>query len=60
MASKVAASVRTVLCKVTPAPKTLSERRAVLRMLKQHGEIDVFKKLHVRRVSSFLVFCMQC
>ena len=42
------ANVRTVIVKVNPTPATLSERRAVLRALKQHGEIQVFKKLHVR------------
>ncbi|KAK4144207.1 uncharacterized protein C8A04DRAFT_28109 [Dichotomopilus funicola] len=40
------ASVRAVLVKVTPAPTTLSERRAVLGVLKKYAEIDVFKKLH--------------
>ncbi|KAK4149236.1 hypothetical protein C8A00DRAFT_38173 [Chaetomidium leptoderma] len=41
-----AAKLRTVLVKVSPAPTTLSERRAILRVLKQHGEVEVFKKLH--------------
>ncbi|KAH6631043.1 hypothetical protein B0J18DRAFT_118707 [Chaetomium sp. MPI-SDFR-AT-0129] len=40
------ASIRAVLVKVTPAPTTLSERRAVLGVLKKYAEIDVFKKLH--------------
>lgn len=42
------AKLRTVLVKVSPAPTTLSERRAILRVLKQRGEVDLFKKLHVR------------
>ncbi|KAL2257435.1 hypothetical protein VTK26DRAFT_176 [Humicola hyalothermophila] len=40
------ANVRTIIVKVRPTPATLSERRAVLRALKRHGEIQVFKKLH--------------
>ncbi|KAK3945910.1 hypothetical protein QBC46DRAFT_62608 [Diplogelasinospora grovesii] len=40
------AKLRSVYLRVKPAPSTLSERRSVLRALKQHGEIEVFKKLH--------------
>ncbi|KAL2017986.1 hypothetical protein VTK56DRAFT_1366 [Thermocarpiscus australiensis] len=46
------ANLRTIYLKVTPAPANLSERRAVLRALKQHGEIEVFKRLN--DPSSFL------
>lgn len=46
--SRVPANLRSLLVKVSPAPATLSERRAILRVLKRHGEVDVFKKLHVR------------
>ncbi|KAL2128119.1 hypothetical protein VTI74DRAFT_9629 [Chaetomium olivicolor] len=38
-------SARTLLVKVTPAPATLPERRAVLQVLKKHGEVEVFKRL---------------
>ena len=37
---------RTLYLRVKPAPSKLSERRAVLRVLKQIGPIDVFKKLY--------------
>lgn len=47
-ASKAMANMRTILVKVSPAPATLSERRAILRILKQRGEVELFKKLHVR------------
>jgi hypothetical protein len=40
---------RTVLLRVTPTPATLTERRAVLGLLKKHGTVEVFKKLRVRR-----------
>ncbi|KAK4038030.1 hypothetical protein C8A01DRAFT_17845 [Parachaetomium inaequale] len=40
------ANMRTVLVKVSPAPTTLSERRAVLGVLKKYAVVDVFKKLH--------------
>jgi hypothetical protein len=46
-ASKAMANLRTVLVKVSPAPATLSERRAILRILKQRGEVDLYKKLQV-------------
>lgn len=46
------ANVRTVYVNVMPAPASLSERRAVLRALKQHGDIEVFQKLNVRPPSS--------
>ncbi|KAK3309068.1 uncharacterized protein B0T15DRAFT_128663 [Chaetomium strumarium] len=39
-------SARTLLVKVSPAPVTLTERRAILQVLKRHGEVEVFKKLH--------------
>ncbi|KAG7288611.1 hypothetical protein NEMBOFW57_004965 [Staphylotrichum longicolle] len=39
------AKVRTVLVKVSPAPSTLSERRAILGVLKQHGDVEFFKRL---------------
>lgn len=42
------AKVRTVLVKVSPAPSTLSERRAILGVLKQHGDVEFFKRLQVR------------
>ncbi|KAK4168896.1 hypothetical protein QBC43DRAFT_200202 [Cladorrhinum sp. PSN259] len=39
------AKLRTIYLKVKPAPATLSERRAVLQMLKQHGEIHMFQRM---------------
>ncbi|KAK3684896.1 hypothetical protein B0T22DRAFT_464421 [Podospora appendiculata] len=53
-AAKVAHPVklRSIYLRVKPAPATLSERRAVLGALKQHGEIEVFKKL--QDASSFI------
>ncbi|KAK3370201.1 hypothetical protein B0H63DRAFT_310512 [Podospora didyma] len=44
--------VRSIYLKVRPAPTSLSERRAVLHALQEHGKIDVFKKL--RDASSFI------
>lgn len=41
-------SVRTIFLAVHPPPATLSERRAVFRVLRQHGAFHVFKKLNVR------------
>ncbi|KAK1754824.1 hypothetical protein QBC47DRAFT_403231 [Echria macrotheca] len=38
-------ALRSIILKVKPAPTSLSERRALLRVLKKHGEIDVFLKL---------------
>lgn len=43
---------RSIYLKVKPAPATFSEQRAVLRMLKQHGDIEVFKRL--QEPSSFI------
>ncbi|KAK3325474.1 hypothetical protein B0H66DRAFT_125215 [Apodospora peruviana] len=37
---------RTMYLRVNPVPASMSERRAVFRALQQHGEIQVFKKLH--------------
>ncbi|KAL2157392.1 hypothetical protein VTH06DRAFT_6211 [Thermothelomyces fergusii] len=45
-ASPAAARLRTILVKVSPAPTTLSERRAVLGVLKKYADVEVFKKLH--------------
>ncbi|KAK3988669.1 hypothetical protein QBC44DRAFT_329091 [Cladorrhinum sp. PSN332] len=39
------ARLRTIYLKVKPAPATLSERRAVLQMLKQHGDVQMFQRL---------------
>ncbi|KAL2264762.1 hypothetical protein VTJ83DRAFT_7272 [Remersonia thermophila] len=44
-AQRAMAHLRTVLVKVSPAPATLSERRAVLHILKKRGQVDMFKKL---------------
>ncbi|KAL1836047.1 hypothetical protein VTJ49DRAFT_5632 [Mycothermus thermophilus] len=44
-AQRAMAHMRTVLVKVSPAPTTLSERRAVLHILKKRGQVDMFKKL---------------
>jgi hypothetical protein len=41
------AKLRTLFVKVKPAPANLTERRAVLRVLRQYTDIDVFKKLYV-------------
>lgn len=38
---------RSLFVNVSPAPKSLSERRAVLHALKRHGSIEVFKRLPV-------------
>lgn len=43
---------RTVYLRVRPKPESLAERRAVIRMLQRHGEVEVFKKL--RRPDSFI------
>ncbi|KXX81813.1 hypothetical protein MMYC01_202987 [Madurella mycetomatis] len=40
------ANSRALFVKVTPAPGNLTERRAVLRALRQYADIEVFKKLH--------------
>jgi hypothetical protein len=40
-------AARTLIVRVDPTPITFAERRAVLRTLRQHGEIEVFKKLDV-------------
>ncbi|KAL2173205.1 uncharacterized protein P884DRAFT_252365 [Thermothelomyces heterothallicus CBS 202.75] len=45
-AGPTAAKLRSILVKVTPAPTTLSERRAVLGVLKKYADVEVFKKLH--------------
>jgi len=42
------ASVRSMFVRVSPIPRSLSERRAVLRALQKYGEIEVFKSLIVR------------
>ncbi|KAL8418100.1 hypothetical protein RB594_001645 [Gaeumannomyces avenae] len=36
---------RSVFIRVHPQPESLSERRAVLRLLQRHGEVEMFKKL---------------
>ena len=46
------AHLRTILVRVTPTPATLSERRAILGVLKQHTVVDYFRKLHVRQPAS--------
>lgn len=38
---------RSLFVKVAPMPSGLSERRGVLHLLKQHGQIEVFKRLSV-------------
>lgn len=38
---------RSLFVNVSPAPTSLSERRAVLHALKRHGPIEVFKRLPV-------------
>ncbi|KAK4178360.1 hypothetical protein QBC36DRAFT_368611 [Triangularia setosa] len=38
-------SSRSIYIKVRPAPQNLSQRRAILKVLKQHGKIEVFKAL---------------
>ena len=43
------AHLRTVMLRVTPTPATLSERRAILGVLKQTAVVEYFKKLHVRQ-----------
>ncbi|KAL0465512.1 hypothetical protein QR685DRAFT_131507 [Neurospora intermedia] len=40
------AKIRTLYIRVKPAPTNLAERRAVLRALSQHGNIDMFKQLY--------------
>lgn len=40
------AKIRTLYIRVKPAPTSLSERRAVLRALSQHGDIEMFKQLY--------------
>lgn len=44
---RVPANLRTILVKVSPAPSSLSERRAILHVIKQRGKVEMFKKLHV-------------
>ena len=39
---------RSLFIRVEPAPTSLAERRAVLRTLQRHGQVEMFKKLHVR------------
>ncbi|KAK1774168.1 hypothetical protein QBC45DRAFT_338316 [Copromyces sp. CBS 386.78] len=46
------AKIRTLYIRVKPAPTSLSERRAVLRALSEHGNIEMFKQLYDS--SSFL------
>ncbi|KAK3403457.1 hypothetical protein B0T20DRAFT_26893 [Sordaria brevicollis] len=46
------AKLRTLYIRVKPAPSTLSERRAVLGALSQHGKIEMFKQLY--DASSFI------
>ncbi len=50
----VNANARTVLLRVTPTPATLTERRAILGVLKKHAGVEVFKRLHVRQPVQFL------
>ncbi|KAG8168863.1 hypothetical protein KVR01_001612 [Diaporthe batatas] len=38
-------SARSLFINVSPAPTSLSERRAVLHALRRHGQIEVFKRL---------------
>lgn len=50
------ATLRSVFVKVRPAPRRLSERRAILRTLQRYGEIEVFQPLTVK---TLLVGSMQ-
>lgn len=43
---------RTIFVRVSPAPLTFAERRAVLHALKKHCRIDFFKKIKVRGAGS--------
>lgn len=47
---------RSVYVKVRPAPQSLTQRRAILRVLRQHGRIEVFKSLGVRSPLSSTLF----
>ena len=47
-ATKKAGDARSLFIRVEPAPTNLAERRAVLRTLQRHGQVEMFKKLHVR------------
>lgn len=49
-------ALRTLLVKVDPTPANLTERRAILSLLKRHGSIHTFKRLLVRLIS-FSFFC---
>lgn len=42
---------RSLFVKVAPTPTGLSERRGVLHLLKQHGQIEVFKRLSVSKLT---------
>ncbi len=49
------ANLRTIMLRVTPTPATLSERRAILGVLKQTAVVEYFKKMHVRRPPAHLL-----
>ena len=40
-------AARSLFIRVQPPPRSLSERRAVLRAMQRYGEVDMFKKLAV-------------
>ena len=46
-ASKAFIAARAVHVNVTPAPDTLHDRRGILRVLKQFGEVIMFRSLKV-------------
>lgn len=48
------ASIRSMFVRVSPIPRSLSERRAVLRALQKYGEIEVFKSLIVRHTIAYI------
>ncbi|KAK4121026.1 hypothetical protein N657DRAFT_636078 [Parathielavia appendiculata] len=43
--TSVSAKLRTILVKVSPAPSSLSERRAILHLLKKYADVEYFKRL---------------
>ncbi|KAK4104329.1 hypothetical protein N658DRAFT_466431 [Parathielavia hyrcaniae] len=42
----VSANLRTILLKVSPAPSSLAERRAILHLLKKYADVEFFKRLN--------------
>lgn len=48
--SKAMIAARAVHINVTPAPETLHEYRGILRVLKQFGEVIMFRSLKVRAI----------